>query len=71
MNYLIRGWVNYFRIASIKSKITEIDEHLRVRIRVIRHEALGKSDENKGRFKLNKNNIKFSKKHKDNSENNK
>ena len=81
MNYLIRGWVNYFRIASMKSKITKIDEHLRVRIRVIiwkqynftviRHEALGKSDENKGRFKLNKNNIKFSKKHKDNSENNK
>ncbi len=38
---------------------------------VIRHEALGKIDENKGRFKFNKNNIKFSKKHKDNSENNK
>ena len=30
-----RGWVNYFRIASMKNKITEIDEHLRVRIRVI------------------------------------
>lgn len=29
---------------------------------VIRHEALGKIDENKGRFKFNKNNIKLSKK---------
>ena len=81
MNYLIRGWVNYFRIASMKSKITEIDEHLRVRIRVIiwkqynftviRHEALGKFDENKGRFKINKDKIKLSKKQKVNNENNK
>ena len=37
---------------------------------VIRHEALGKFDENKGRFKLNKNNIKLSKKQKGNKENN-
>ena len=37
---------------------------------VIRHEALGKIDENKGRFKLNKNNIKLSKKQKGNKENN-
>ena len=35
INYLIRGWVNYFRIANMKSKITEIDEHLRTRLRVI------------------------------------
>ena len=35
INHLIRGWVNYFRIANMKKKITEIDEHLRVRIRVI------------------------------------
>ena len=35
INYVVRGWVNYFRIASMKNKITEIDEHLRVRIRVI------------------------------------
>ena len=35
INYLIRGWINYFRIANMKNKITEIDEHLRVRIRVI------------------------------------
>lgn len=35
INYVVRGWVNYFRIANMKSKITEIDEHLRTRIRVI------------------------------------
>ena len=35
INYVARGWVNYFRIANMKNKIIEIDEHLRVRIRVI------------------------------------
>lgn len=35
INYVVRGWVNYFRIANMKNKITEIDEHIRVRIRVI------------------------------------
>ena len=35
INYLVRGWINYFRIANMKSVITEIDEHLRTRIRVI------------------------------------
>ena len=35
INYLIRGWINYFRIANMKSKIVEIDKHLRTRIRVI------------------------------------
>lgn len=35
INYVVGGWVNYFRIANMKNKITEIDEHLRVRIRVI------------------------------------
>ena len=35
INYLIRGWINYFKIANMKNKITEIDEHLRTRIRVI------------------------------------
>lgn len=35
INYLVRGWVNYFKIANMKSKIQEIDEHLRTRIRVI------------------------------------
>ena len=35
INYLVRGWVNYFRIANMKKKIKEIDEHLRTRIRAI------------------------------------
>lgn len=35
INYVVRGWVNYFRIANMKNKITKIDEHLRVRVRVI------------------------------------
>ena len=35
INYVVRGWGNYFRIANMKNKITEIDEHLRVRIKVI------------------------------------
>ena len=35
INYLVRGRVNYFRIANMKSRITEIDEHLRTRIRAI------------------------------------
>ncbi len=35
INYVVRGWVNYFRMANMKNKITEIDEHLRTRIRVI------------------------------------
>ena len=35
INYLVRGWVNYFRIANMKTAITKIDEHLRTRIRVI------------------------------------
>jgi len=35
INYLVRGWVNYFRIANMKNAIIEIDEHLRTRIRVI------------------------------------
>ena len=35
INYIVRGWINYFRIANMKNKIKEIDEHLRTRIRVI------------------------------------
>lgn len=35
INYLVRGWVNYFRIANMKNAIMGIDEHLRTRIRVI------------------------------------
>ena len=35
LNYLIRGWVNYFRIANMKEVLKQIDERLRTRIRVI------------------------------------
>ena len=35
INYLVRGWINYFRIANMKNVIIGIDEHLRTRIRVI------------------------------------
>lgn len=35
INYLVRGWINYFKIANMKGKLMDIDEHLRVRIRVI------------------------------------
>ena len=35
INYLVRGWVNYFRIANMKTVIMEIDKHLRTQIRVI------------------------------------
>lgn len=35
INYLVRGWVNYFRIANMKQAIKDIDKHLRTRIRVI------------------------------------
>lgn len=35
LNYLIRGWVNYFRIANMKGVLEQIDERLRTRIRVI------------------------------------
>ena len=35
INYAVRGWVNYFRIANMKKAIQEIDKHLRTRVRVI------------------------------------
>ena len=35
INYVVRGWVNYFRIANMRQKIIEIDQHLRTRIRVV------------------------------------
>ena len=34
-NEVIRGWVNYFRIGSMKTVLQKIDEHLRTMIRVI------------------------------------
>ena len=35
LNQVIRGWVNYFRIAKMKGKLAEIDQKLRSRLRVI------------------------------------
>lgn len=35
INYVVRGWVNYFRIANMRQKIIDIDKHLRTRIRVV------------------------------------
>ncbi|MBQ6943002.1 MAG: group II intron reverse transcriptase/maturase [Ruminococcus sp.] len=35
LNAVIRGWINYFRIASMKKKLERIDEHMRTMIRVI------------------------------------
>ena len=35
INYVVRGWVNYFRIANMKKVLAKIDERLRARIRVI------------------------------------
>ena len=35
LNQVIRGWINYFRIANMKTYMTSISEHLRRRIRCI------------------------------------
>ena len=35
LNWLIRGWVNYFRISKMKIFLKEVDKHLRTRIRMI------------------------------------
>ena len=35
LNYVIRGWVNYFRIANMKSVLERLDKRLRTRIRVV------------------------------------
>ena len=35
LNWTIRGWVNYFRIAKMKKFLIKTDEHLRARIRMI------------------------------------
>lgn len=35
LNWLIRGWINYFRIGVMKTILTKIDKHLRTRLRVI------------------------------------
>lgn len=35
LNWLIRGWVNYFKISKMKFFLKEVDKHLRTRIRMI------------------------------------
>lgn len=35
LNWAIRGWVNYFKIAKMKTFLKETDEHLRARIRAV------------------------------------
>ena len=35
INEVSRGWINYFRKGSMKTKLQSIDEHLRTQIRVI------------------------------------
>ncbi len=35
LNWVIRGWINYFRIGKMKQKLTRIDEHLRTRMRIV------------------------------------
>jgi len=34
LNWLVRGWVNYFRIAGMKTMCREIDKHTRFRLRM-------------------------------------
>lgn len=35
LNWVIRGWINYFSMTNMKSVMESIDEHLRTRLRVI------------------------------------
>lgn len=35
LNWVIRGWINYFAIGSMKTAMADIDAHLRTRLRVI------------------------------------
>ena len=35
LNWLIRGWVNYFKISKMKYFLIQLDKHLRTRIRII------------------------------------
>ena len=35
LNYVIRGWINYFRIGRMKQNMHRIDEHLRTRMRIV------------------------------------
>ncbi len=35
LNWVIRGWINYFRMGSMKKSLTRIDGHLRTRMRIV------------------------------------
>lgn len=35
LNWVIRGWINYFRIGKMKTVLAKIDQHLRTRIRIV------------------------------------
>lgn len=35
LNYVIRGWINYFSIGALKCKMEKIDEHLRTMLRKV------------------------------------
>ena len=35
INQVTRGWINYYALGSMKTAMTEIDAHLRTRLRVI------------------------------------
>jgi RNA-directed DNA polymerase len=35
LNYVIRGWINYFSLSDMKYKMEKIDEHLRTMLRVV------------------------------------
>lgn len=35
LNWVIRGWINYFRIGKMKTVLAKIDQHLRTRMRIV------------------------------------
>ena len=35
LNWVIRGWINYYAIGAMKTKMVEIDEHLRTMLRKV------------------------------------
>lgn len=35
LNWVIRGWINYFRIGKMKTNMQKIDKHLRSRMRIV------------------------------------
>lgn len=35
LNWVIRGWINYFRIGKMKTNMAKIDQHLRNRMRIV------------------------------------